>query len=141
VEEFEPQIIGFFCNWCSYAAADIAGVSRMKMPPNVTMIRIMCSGRIDERLISKAFAAGADGVLICGCHPGECHYQKGNLSARRRVTGLKPFFETVGIGAERLRLQWIGASEAPMVAKTIGSFTETIKRLGPSPLNRRRNGH
>jgi len=141
MSEFEPNIVGFFCKWCSYAGADLAGVSRMKSPPNVRIIRIMCSGRIDERLISKAFAAGVDGVLVCGCHPGDCHYQKGNLNARRRVTGLKPFFETIGIGGERLRLEWISASEAPKVVETIKSFTKTIKELGPSPLNRRRNGH
>jgi F420-non-reducing hydrogenase iron-sulfur subunit len=141
MSEFEPNIVGFFCKWCSYAGADLAGVSRMKSPPNVRIIRIMCSGRIDERLISKAFAAGVDGVLVCGCHPGDCHYQKGNLNARRRVTGLKPFFETIGIGSERLRLEWISASEAPKVVETIKSFTQTIKELGPSPLNRRRNGH
>lgn len=139
--EFEPKIVGFFCNWCSYAGADLAGVSRMKLPPNVRVIRVMCSGRVDERLISKAFVAGADGVLVCGCHPGDCHYQRGNLNARRRVTGLKPFLELIGIGEDRLRLEWISASEAPKVVETAASFTKTIKELGPSPLNRRQNGH
>jgi F420-non-reducing hydrogenase iron-sulfur subunit len=141
MEEFEPKIVGFFCNWCAYAAADLAGVSRIKMPPNVRILRIMCSGRIDEILISKAFAAGADGVLVCGCHPGDCHYQKGNLSARRRVTGIKPFLEAIGIGGERLRLEWISAAEGLKVAETVKSFTKTIKELGPSPLNRMRNEH
>jgi len=141
MEEFEPKIVGFFCNWCSYAGADLAGISRAKMPPNVRIVRIMCSGRIDERLISKAFTAGADGVLICGCHPGDCHYQKGNMNARRRAIGLKPFLETIGIGGERLRLEWISASEGPKVVETVKSFTKTIKELGPSPLNRRRNEH
>ncbi len=139
--EFEPKIVGFFCNWCSYAGADLAGVSRMKSPPNVRVIRVMCSGRVDERLISKAFVAGADGVLVCGCHPGDCHYQRGNLNARRRVTGLKPFLELIGIGQDRLRLEWISASEAPKVVETVTSFTKTIKELGPSPLNRRQDGH
>jgi len=138
---FEPKIVGFLCNWCSYAGADLAGTSRTKYPPNLRVIRIMCSGRVDERLILKAFAAGADGVLVCGCHPRDCHYQKGNLNARRRVMGLRPFLEAVGIGGKRLRLEWISASEAPKVAETVKGFTETIKGLGPSPLNRRRNGY
>jgi F420-non-reducing hydrogenase iron-sulfur subunit len=141
MEEFEPKIIGFFCNWCSYTAANLAGTSRMKMPPNVKIVRVPCSGRVDEKLISKAFSAGADGVLVCGCHPGDCHYKTGNLNARRRVTGLKPFFESIGIGSDRLRLEWISASEGGKVADTISSFTQTIKGLGPSPLNRRHNGH
>lgn len=139
MDEFEPKIVGFFCNWCSYRGADLAGTSRAKYPPNVRVIRVMCSGRVDERLILKAFAVGADGVLVCGCHPGDCHYQKGNLNARRRVTGLKPFLEAVGIGGDRLRLEWISASEGPKVAETAKSFTQTIKGLGPSLLNRRRN--
>ena len=141
MDEFEPKIVGFFCNWCSYAGADLAGTARTKYPPNVRVIRVMCSGRVDERLILKAFTVGADGVLVCGCHPGDCHYQKGNLSARRRVTGLRPFLDTVGIGEERLRLEWISASEGPKVAETVESFTQAIKGLGPSPVNRRRNEH
>jgi len=134
---FEPKIAGFFCNWCSYAAADLAGTSRKKYPPNMRVIRIMCSGRVDERLILKAFAVGADGVLVCGCHPGDCHYQKGNLGARRRVIGLKPFLDAIGIGGDRLRLEWISASEGAKVAETVKDFTEVIKGLGPSPFNRR----
>ncbi|HEX74493.1 MAG TPA: hydrogenase iron-sulfur subunit [Dehalococcoidia bacterium] len=141
MDEFEPKIVGFFCNWCSYTGADLAGTSRIKYPPNVRVIRVMCSGRVDERLILKAFALGADGVLVSGCHPGDCHYQKGNLSARRRVTGLKPFLEAIGIGKDRLRLEWISASEGPKVAETVKSFTQTIKGLGPSVFNRRRNEH
>ena len=141
VDEFKPRIIGFFCNWCSYAGADLAGTSRIKYPPNIRIIRVMCSGRVNDVFILKAFIAGADGVLVCGCHPGDCHYQKGNLSARRRVTGLKPLLDAIGIGQDRLRLEWISASEAPKVAETVKSFTETIKELGPSPLSRRRNEH
>jgi len=141
MDEFEPKIVGFFCNWCSYAGADLAGTSRTKYPSSIRIIRVMCSGRVDERLILKAFTAGADGVLVCGCHPGDCHYQKGNLSARRRVTGLRPFLDTMGIGKERLRLEWISASEALKVVETAKSFTETIKKLGPSPFDRRRNEH
>jgi len=141
MDEFEPKIVAFFCNWCTYAAADLAGTSRTKYPPNIRVIRVMCSGRVDERLVLKAFAAGADGVLVCGCHPGDCHYQKGNLSARRRVTGWRPFLDAIGIGQDRLRLEWISASEAPKVAETVKSFTQTIKGLGPSPFNRRQNEH
>ena len=137
---FEPKIVGFFCNWCSYAGADLAGTSRKKYAPNVRIIRVMCSGRVNESLILKAFAAGADGVLVCGCHPGDCHYLKGNLSARRRVAGLKPLLEAVGIGNDRLRLEWISASEGPKVPETVKSFTSEIKQLGPSPLNGRHNG-
>jgi F420-non-reducing hydrogenase iron-sulfur subunit len=141
MEGFEPKIVGFFCNWCSYSGADMAGTARTKYLPNVRIIRVMCSGRVDERMVLKAFALGADGVLVCGCHPGDCHYQKGNLSARRRVTGLKPFLEAVGIGRDRLRLEWISASEGHKVAETVNGFTQTIKELGPSPLNRRQDGH
>ncbi|MBL7208524.1 MAG: hydrogenase iron-sulfur subunit [Dehalococcoidia bacterium] len=136
MDEFEPRIIGFFCNWCSYRGADAAGTSRAKYPPNVRLIRVMCSGRVDERLILKGFSAGADGILVCGCHPGDCHYQKGNLSARRRVTALSPFLDSVGIGEGRLRLEWISASEGPKVAETVRSFTQTIKGLGPNPMKR-----
>jgi F420-non-reducing hydrogenase iron-sulfur subunit len=132
--EFEPKIVGFLCNWCSYAGADLAGTSRLKYPPNVRVIRVMCTGRVDERLILKAFVAGADGVLVCGCHPGDCHYQKGNLNARRKMTGLIPFLEAMGIGKDRLRLEWIAASEAPKIAETVKSFTQTIKELGPNPI-------
>ncbi len=141
MDNFEPKIVGFFCNWCSYAGADLAGTTRIKYPANIRIIRVMCSGRVDEKMILKAFTSGADGVLISGCHPGDCHYQKGNLSARRRVTGMKPLLDAIGIGKERLRLEWISASEGPKVAKTINSFTQTLKELGPSPFNRSRNEH
>ncbi len=137
---FEPNIVGFFCNWCSYAGADLAGTSRAKYEPSLRIIRVMCSGRVNESLILKAFAAGADGVLVCGCHPGDCHYLKGNLSARRRIAGLKPLLEAVGIGSDRIRLEWISASEGPKVPETVKSFTSEIKKLGPSPLNGRHNG-
>jgi F420-non-reducing hydrogenase iron-sulfur subunit len=133
---FEPVIVGFFCNWCSYAGADVAGTARMQYPSNLRVVRVMCSGRVDERLVLRAFALGADGVLICGCHPGDCHYQKGNLSARRRVAGWKPFLEALGIGGDRLRLEWISASEGPSVVRTVTSFVETLKQLGPSPFRR-----
>ena len=134
---FEPKIIGFLCNWCSYAGADLAGISRTKYPPNVRIIRVMCSGRVDERLILRAFTAGADGVLVCGCHPGDCHYHKGNLNAAKRFMALSPFLDIVGIGKSRLRLEWISASEAPKVAETVKSFTQAIKEFGPNPMARR----
>ena len=137
MDKFEPKIVAFFCNWCSYAAADLAGTSRLQYPPNIRTIRVMCSGRVSDFLILKAFALGADGVLVGGCHPGDCHYMKGNLSARRRVTGLKPFLKAIGISSDRLRLQWIGASEGRKMAETMSSFTQTIRNLGPSPLKRR----
>ncbi len=137
MDKFEPKIVAFFCNWCSYAAADLAGTSRMQYPPNVRTIRVMCSGRVSDFLILKAFALGADGVLVGGCHPGDCHYMKGNLSARRRVAGLKPFLKAIGISSDRLRLQWIGASEGKKMADTMSNFTETVRKLGPSPLKRR----
>jgi F420-non-reducing hydrogenase iron-sulfur subunit len=138
--DFEPVIVGFSCNWCSYAAADLAGTSRMQYPPNIRTIRVMCSGRVSELLVLKAFAAGADGVLVAGCHPGDCHYLKGNLSARRRVVGMKPFLRAIGIEPERLKLEWIGASEGLKFSETVKNFTQTIRELGPSPLNGRRNG-
>jgi F420-non-reducing hydrogenase iron-sulfur subunit len=140
-DKFEPLIVGFCCNWCSYAGADLAGVSRFQYPPNIRIIRVMCSGRVSELLVLKAFTVGADGVLVAGCHPGDCHYMKGNLSARRRVVGVKPFLEVIGVKPERLRLAWISASEGTKFAETVRDFTQTIKELGPSPFSRGRNGH
>jgi F420-non-reducing hydrogenase iron-sulfur subunit len=134
---FEPRIVAFMCNGCTYSAADTAGVSRIQQPPNVDIVRVMCTGRVDPAFILKALALGADGVLVSGCHPGQCHYQKGNLNARRRVMALKPFLEAVGIGQDRLRLEWVAASEAPKEAEVVAEFTETIRQLGPSPFRRR----
>jgi F420-non-reducing hydrogenase iron-sulfur subunit len=128
---FEPVILGFACNWCTYAGADLAGTSRLQYPPNMKLIRVMCSGRVDPTFILKAFAVGADGVFIGGCHPGDCHYLKGNLSTRRRVTALKPLLEAMGISSKRLRLEWISASEGAKFAEVISDFTKTIKELGP----------
>ena len=141
MDEFVPKIVAFFCNWCSYAGADLAGVSRLKCPPNIRIIKVMCSGGVSDRFILKAFALGADGVLVCGCHPGDCHYTKGNLNTRRRVAGLKPFLKAIGIDNNRLKLEWIGASESLKVVETVSSFTQIVKNLGPSPLNRRQNEH
>jgi F420-non-reducing hydrogenase iron-sulfur subunit len=135
--EFEPKIVAFFCNWCSYAGADLAGTSRMQYPPNVRVIRVMCSGRVSELLVLKAITAGADGVLVSGCHPGDCHYIRGNLSAIRRITVMKPFLASMGIQPDRLALEWISASEGHKVSETVKNFTEKIRQLGPSPFRRR----
>jgi len=136
---FKPKIVGFLCNWCSYRGADLAGTSRAKYPPNVRVIRVMCSGRVNEFLIFKAFTAGADGVLVSGCHPGDCHYVKGNLNAMRRITGIKPFLEAIGFESDRLKLEWISASEGPKVAEIVENFTGEIKQLGPSHFDRSHN--
>lgn len=131
---FEPRIVAFFCNWCTYTAADLAGTSRMTYKPNIRVIRIMCSGRLDPQFILSALREGADGVLIGGCHPGDCHYQEGNYKALRRFILLKKYLEAMGFGKERVHLEWIAASEGDKVQKVINSFTETIRKLGPLEL-------
>ncbi|MBN1213794.1 MAG: hydrogenase iron-sulfur subunit [candidate division Zixibacteria bacterium] len=133
-KQFEPRIIAFFCNWCTYTAADLAGTARMAYSPNVRVIRIMCSGRLDPQFILKAFREGADGVLIGGCHPGDCHYQEGNYKALRRFTLLKRFLNMMGIEKERIRLEWIAASEGDKVQKVINEMTEQVRKLGPLKL-------
>ena len=130
-EEFQPTIVGFVCNWCSYRAADMAGISRMKYPPNVRLVRVMCSGRVDPTFVLKAFAEGADGVLITGCHPGDCHYQEGNYKAQRRIKLLQKMLGQFGVEPERLRLEWISASEAERLRDVVNDFSEQIRRLGP----------
>jgi len=132
--EFEPKILGFLCNWCSYAGADLAGVSRLQYPPNIRVIRVMCSARVNPVFIFKALLGGVDGVLISGCHPGDCHYMKGNYYTRRRITAVKKLLDTVGIEPDRVRLEWVSASEGIRFADTVRDFTETIKKLGPNPL-------
>jgi len=133
--EFEPKIIGFLCNWCSYAGADLAGVSRIQYPPNIRIIRLMCSGRIDPAFILEAFKDGADGVLVAGCHlPSDCHYMSGNFKALRRINLLKRVLKDFGIEPERLRLEWISASEGDKFAAVVKSMVENAKKLGPSPL-------
>jgi len=132
--EFEPKIIGFLCNWCAYAAADLAGVSRIQYPANIRIIRVMCSGRVDPAFILEAFKNGADGVLVAGCHPGDCHYINGNFKTFRRVTLLKRVLKELGIEPERLRLEWISASEGDKFATVIKEMVEEIKKLGPNPL-------
>jgi F420-non-reducing hydrogenase iron-sulfur subunit len=132
--KFEPKIIGFLCNWCAYAGADLAGTSRIQYPANLRTIRVMCSGRVDPGFILKAFAEGADGVFIGGCHPGQCHYVAGNYSAERRVNMLYDLLEDLGIERERLLLKWINAAEGELFASVMRDFTEKLKKLGPSPL-------
>ena len=128
---FEPKIVGFLCNWCSYSGADLAGVSRMKMAPNVRSIRVMCSGRVDPTFVLKAFTSGADGVLIGGCHPGDCHYAEGNYKALRRSVFLKRMLKEQGIDPQRLRIEWISASEGDKYARVVDELTQTIRQLGP----------
>jgi F420-non-reducing hydrogenase iron-sulfur subunit len=130
-KRFDPSIVGFFCNWCTYLAADLAGTSRMKYAPNVRVVRTMCSGRVDPQMILWAFRHGADGVLIGGCHPGDCHYQEGNYKALRRITLLRTMLGQFGIEPERLRLEWISASEGERLRDVVNEFTEQIRRLGP----------
>lgn len=132
--EFEPKIVAFMCNWCAYSGADLAGVSRLKSSPNIRVIRIMCSGRIDPSFVMRAFELGADGVLIAGCHFGDCHYIEGNFKTMRRVEMLKIVLKNFGIDERRLRLEWISASEAEKYAKVSFEFTNQIKELGPLKL-------
>jgi len=132
-ETFEPLIITFCCNWCSYAGADLAGVSRLQYPPNIRIIRVMCSGMVHPNLVMNALTAGADGVLICGCHPGDCHYLEGNLRAQARAEAIKLMLQDFGIEEERFQLEWVSASEGPRFAQVVTEITEKLKQLGPSP--------
>jgi F420-non-reducing hydrogenase iron-sulfur subunit len=132
---FEPKIIGFLCNWCAYAGADLAGVSRIQYPPNIIIIRVMCSGRIDPAFILEAFKDGADGVLVAGCHlPSDCHYISGNFKAMRRINLLRKVLKEFGIEPERVRLEWISASEGDKFATVVRDMVGEIKKLGPNPL-------
>ena len=128
---FQPTIVSFLCNWCSYTGADLAGTSRMKYASNVRIIRLMCSGRVDPTFVLKSFKEGADGVLICGCHPGDCHYHEGNYKCLRRYHLLQKYLQQMGIEEDRLRLEWISASEGKQFSELADSFTETITNLGP----------
>ncbi len=131
MSEFEPKIVAFFCNWCTYLAADLAGTSRMKHAPNARVIRVMCSGRVDPQFILEAFASGADGLLIGGCHPGDCHYQEGNYKALRRFYALKKLVKEMGIEDERLRLEWTSAAEGERVKTVVNDMVEKVRALGP----------
>ena len=132
-ETFEPLIIGFCCNWCSYAGADLAGVSRLQYPPNLRIIRVMCSGMVHPNLVMDALTKGSDGVLMCGCHPGDCHYQEGNLRAEARADAIGLMLEDFGMEEERFRLEWVSASEGPRFAQVVTEMTAKLKELGPSP--------
>lgn len=130
-DQFEPVIVGFLCNWCSYRAADLAGTARIKYAPNLRPIRVMCSGRVDPQFVLKALLNGADGVLIAGCHPGECHYVNGNIKALRRFLLLKKMLQQWGIEEERVQLLWASASEGIILAERVNQMTEEIRALGP----------
>ncbi|MHA1689118.1 MAG: hydrogenase iron-sulfur subunit [Promethearchaeota archaeon] len=130
----EPKILAFCCNWCSYAGADLAGVSRFQYPPNIRIIRVMCSGRVEPAFILKAFKNGIDGILVTGCHIGDCHYISGNLYTRKRMENMKDLLKKIGLHPDRFRLQWISASEGKQFAELVKEFTKRIKELGPSPI-------
>ncbi len=130
---FEPLIITFCCNWCSYAGADLTGVSRLQYPPNIRIIRIMCSGMVHPNLVIDALTKGAAGVLICGCHPGDCHYQEGNLKAQARADAIKLMMQDFGIEEQRFRLEWVSASEGPRFAQVVTEMVSQVKALGLSP--------
>lgn len=132
-DTFEPLILAFCCNWCSYAGADLAGVSRLQYPPNVRVIRVMCSGMVHANIVINALTKGADGVIMCGCHPGDCHYHEGNLKAKQRADGIVLMLEDFGIEPERFRLEWVSASEGARFAQLMNQFTEEVRKLGPSP--------
>ena len=131
MKRFEPKIVGLFCNWCTYLAADLAGISRMRYAHNLRIVRVMCSGRIHPEFILWAFRNGADGVLIGGCHPGDCHYIEGNYKNLRRFLLLRKLLEQVGIDPRRIRLEWISASEADRLKQVVNEFAETLRELGP----------
>jgi len=129
--DWQPRIVAFFCNWCTYTAADLAGVSRFKYAPNVMVVRLMCSGRVDPQFVLKAFSGGADGVLIGGCHIGDCHYAEGNLKTSRRFQMLRRVLRAMGIDERRLRLEWISAAEGDKVRTVVNQMTEELRALGP----------
>ena len=129
-ENFKPRMVGFLCRWCSYQAADLSGTSRMKYQPNIVFTRVMCSSRVDPIFIIKAFLRGADGVMVAGCHPGDCHYREGNYYARRRFAMINKIFENLGLESERFRLAWIAASEGIKFAEVTENFINDIKKIG-----------
>jgi coenzyme F420-reducing hydrogenase delta subunit len=132
MKDFEPTIVAFLCNWCTYTAADLAGTSRLSYPPNIKIIRVMCTGMVDPKYVIKALLEGADGVLVSGCNPGDCHYINGNFKARRRIKLLKEILPRFGFDTERLRLTWIAASDGLLFAEIMHDMTAQIKVLGPS---------
>ncbi len=132
-EPFQPRIVAFFCTWCTYTASDLAGTARLAYAPNVRVVRVMCSGRVDPQFVLAAFQQGADGVLIGGCHPGDCHYQEGNYKCLRRFLALRQLLAQFGIAPERLRLEWISASEGEKVQRVINEMVAEVRQLGPLP--------
>ncbi|MCK9322831.1 MAG: hydrogenase iron-sulfur subunit [Candidatus Methanomethylophilaceae archaeon] len=137
--DFEPRIVAFCCNWCSYAGADGAGVGRLQMPTNFRIIRTMCTARVDPEFVLRALSKGADGVIVLGCHPADCHYIGGNYRARRRIALLRLILEQYGFDAKRLRLEWVSASEGEKFQNTMTEFVNTIKALGPTPVQKEVN--
>ncbi len=131
---FQPRIVAFACNWCSYAGADLAGVSRIQYPPTTRLIRVMCSGRVSPLFILEALREGADGVLVTGCHPGDCHYVSGNEKAQKNIAMARSLIEILGVDPRRLRLEWISAAEGARFAQVVKEFTEQVKALGANPL-------
>ena len=131
---FEPKILVFCCNWCSYAGADLAGVSRFQYPSNIRIIRVMCSGRVEPEFVVKALSLGADGVLVLGCHIGDCHYIYGNHRTKKRMAILEKILGYLGVDPARVRLEWVSASEGRRFAEVVTEFTEKMKKLGPNPL-------
>ena len=131
--DFEPIVVAFCCNWCSYAGADLAGTSRLQYPPNVRIVRVMCSGMVHPNLVIDALTKGADGVMVCGCHPGDCHYIDGNLKAEKRAEAIELMLEDFGLEPERFRLEWVSASEGQKFANIVKDMVDTLKELGPSP--------
>lgn len=140
VGQFEPKIIGFFCNWCSYGGADAAGTARLQYAPNMRVVRVMCSGRVSPELVLHTFREGADGVLVLGCHIGDCHYSEGNHRTAKRIPILRNLLQYVGIEPERLRLDWASSAEGDKVARVITEFTETVRALGPLRIGRQGGG-
>lgn len=130
-EPWEPTLVGFLCNWCSFAGADMAGTSRISYPPALRIIRVPCTGRVDPLFVAKAFQQGADGVLVAGCHPGDCHYAEGNYHMRRRYAMLRELLDFLGIARERFRLEWVSASEGSKFARVVSEFTAAVRALGP----------
>ena len=136
-DNFEPKIVGFLCNWCSYRGANTAGTARIKSAPNVRVVRVMCSGRVDPTFVLKAFKAGADGVLVLGCHPGDCHYAQGNYKTARRIPLLKKMLQQFGVEEDRVRLDWVSAAEGGRFAEVVNEMTARVKELGPFNKNER----
>jgi len=135
-QDFKPKIVGFLCNWCSYAGADLAGSSKLEVKPFLSVIRVMCSSRVNSNMVLTSLLWGADGVLVAGCHPGDCHYEQGNFYARRRFALLKKILETMKLEPDRVQLSWISASEGKRYAEVVNEFSDHIAEMGPSPLRR-----